>query len=171
MATSCRIDYLTEEKKYIGEHYSIEIPYEINHDFLLAAHLAAQEGKIPWIKEVLCFSDYGRWWKYEWKEINTLLWKLDSLEQNLDNIAKVIPTPTMIGMSDWRVIVWYESHRKYDSSLEKWIDIEPYSTYVEIWKDWYVNCEKKDIIYIISLIKKLALKAKAIGKPLRFVWE
>lgn len=170
MATSCEIEYSSEELKEVW-YYSISIPYEVNHDFLLAAKLLAQEWKIPWVDEVIYFPDYGSWKKYEPHEIKVLLWKIEELEKNIEIISQTVPIPTMVGIADWRVIVGYESHRKYDSSSEKWINVEPYSTYVELWKDGYVNCEEKDIIYIFSLIRTLALKAKQLNKALRFIGE
>lgn len=170
MATSCTIEYTSEELKTIG-YYSISIPYEINHNFFLEAHLMSKKWKILWVDEVISFPDYGSWVSYQWDEIDVLLNRLDSLEKNIDNITKDIPIPKMIGMSDWRAIVWYEYHRRYDWILDQWIDSSPYSTYVEILAGSYVNCEKKDILYIIFLIKNLAQKAKEINKSLRFIWE
>lgn len=170
MATSCQIYYSNEEKITIG-YYSIEIPYEINHNFLLEAHFKAQEWKIFWVNEVICFSDYGEWTIYDIWDIDNLILKLNDLEKNIDNIAKIVPIPKMIGMYDWRVIVWYESHKKYNSSSHKWENINLFSNYVEILNGSYLNCEKKDILYIIDLIRKLALRAKKINKPLVFIGE
>lgn len=72
-------------------------------------------------------------------------------------------------MSDGRVIVGYESYRIYNSFQENWINTLPYSTYAEILPGSYVNCERRDILYIFSLIKTLALKAKDLDKTLRFI--
>lgn len=170
MTTSCEIDYSSEELKEVG-YYSISIPYEINHDFLLKAKLLAQEGRIPWVHDVICFPDYGSGIKYEPNEIDWLLWEIKELEKNIDSISQIIPIPTMIWMSDGRVIVGYESYRIYNSFQENWINTLPYSTYAEILPGSYVNCERRDILYIFSLIKTLALKAKDLDKTLRFIWE
>ena len=170
MATTCKLDISPEEEK---QHwiYSIQIPHEINHNFLGKAKLLAQEGKIAWIRDIICFPDYGSGVKYEPYEIDELLWGIDELESNIDSISQMVPIPTMIGMYDGRVIIWYESNRNYDLSLDWWLDSKPYSTYVEILTGSYANCEKKDVLYIFSLIRGLALKAKKLNKPLRFIGE
>lgn len=172
MATSCKLDISLEEwkKNWI---YSIEIPYEINHDFFMKARILIREGKIDWIpaEDLFSFADYWRWTILHWQEIDTLLDKINKFEFYIDKIINFVEIPKNISLHDSRIIVWYESNFKYDKKNNIWYDANPYTTYVITWENAYFRCEKRDIIYILYLIKKLCIKAKTLNKWIKFEWE
>lgn len=171
MATFCEIELSELEEKQFGYHSTI-IPYEINHDFFMQVSAAVRDWKIPSMDHFPIFTDYWRGSKYIWEEINILISELELLNENIDTVLSVVPLPEKVWMADGRVIVGYESKAIYNHTTWTWIDEWLFSTYIEIWWTWsYLEFHKKDVQYIISLIKKKALMAKEMNKPLRFVGE
>ncbi len=172
MATTCKLDLSAEEEKQYWIH-SIQIPYEINHDFFMMAWVRAKNGELDWIpaEDLFSFPDYWRWIVISWNDIDLLLEKLNKFEGYIDTILNFIEIPQNISLHDSRVIVWYESFYMYDESSQKWFDNIPYSTYAITYDDSYFHCEKKDIVYIINLLKKLLIKANGLGKWVKFEWE
>ena len=172
MSTSCQIDFSEYEKKE-NWYYSISIPYEINHDFFMKARILVNEWKIPWIPliDLVSFPDYWRWVKLSWLEIDSLIERINEFEKYLDLIINFIPIPVNIWHHDGNVTIWYEYFRNYDKWKNTWINPVLYTNNITTWINCYFNCEKKDIIYIFELIKKLALKAKKLNKSLIFIWD
>ena len=78
MATTCKLDLSAEEEKQYWIH-SIQIPYEINHDFFMMACLQAKNGELDWIpaEDLFSFPDYWRWIVISWNDIDLLLEKLN----------------------------------------------------------------------------------------------
>lgn len=172
MSTSCEIDFSEDEKKR-NWYYSISIPYELNHDFFMKARILVNEWKIPWIPliDLVSFPDYWRWINLYWLEIDNLINRINEFEKYLDVILNFVPIPTNIWHHDGNVTIWYEYFRSYNNELNIWIDPNPYTNFVNTWPGYYFDCEKKDIIYIFELIKKLWLKSKKLNKSLKFVWD
>lgn len=172
MATYCELD-LTEDEKKKKWYYAIIIPYEINHDFFIKAQILISEWKIFWIPkdDLFIFPDYWRWIKFSWWEIDILLDKINKFEKYIDFILNIIAIPDNIWHHDNNLKIGYESIKKYNPKMKYWEDSLPYTTFIKTWEWYYLNCEKRDILYILDLIRKISIRAKEMNKSLIFVWE
>ena len=137
--------------------HSIWMPYEINNEFLWNARRAAEEWKIKWVNYTPSFNDFWTPMEFLWKELDKLYNDFDILENNLDEIIKVVPLPKMIWAFDWSLYVWFKNPMEFDNYVELW-------TWDYVWQYF----DKKSMLYLIWLIKKKILEAKEKWETLVF---
>lgn len=143
--------YLKDSYKW---DWSIQIPHEINNEFLWNARKAAESWKIKWIKYLPSFSDF---WIVEFpvEKLDKLYEDFDTLEKNLNEIVEIVPLPKVVGTFDGMLYVWYRTNIWFDN-------------YVELWTWWGQYFDTEHMLYLIWLIKQKILEAKAKWETLVF---
>lgn len=141
-------------KKRIKNDYIVVIPHEINNEFLWDVRRLAESWKIDWVNFVPSFSDF---WTVEFSvnKLDKLYNDFEVLEQNLDEIIKIIPLPKMVWCFDGMLYVWYRTNIGFDNYIE-----------LGTWGGKYFD--KEDMLYLIWLIKAKILEAKEKGETLVF---
>ena len=155
----------------------IMLPHEVNNEFLWNAWRAARAWKIRWVNDIPSFWDF---WlvKYPPEKLDKLYKDFEVLEQNLDEIIKVVPLPKTIWNFDWHYWDWYISFIKWwEKELKKSFpnmsnkeikDLINEKNLVD-WDDEYIKeFTKEDMLLIISFIKKKILEAKEKWETLVF---
>ena len=137
--------------------YIVILPQDINDNFLWKAENATKEWKIKWVNYIRSFWTY---WTIEFTvdKLDKLDNDFEVLEQNLDEIIKIVPLPKMVWTFDWILYVWYRTNVWFEN-------------YVELWTWWWQYFDKEDMLYLIWLIKKKILEAKEKWETLIFSWD
>lgn len=138
--------------------YYIQIPYEVNHDFLMKLQWKILRWELDLPKIFVTAPDYWPWIEFSWEKLDVLLCDYEMIENNLDFIMSVVPLPEKIGLQDGYVDVWFRTNLEYEN-------------YVELWKWWFMSFLKKDLLYLIWLLKKKAREAKEKWETLCFTWD
>ena len=141
-----------------SDDFSIVMPQEINNEFLWNAWRAARNWKIKWVNDIPSFWDFWAPVEFTIDKLDKLYSDFEVLEQNLDEIIKIVPLPKMVWTFDWMLYVWYRTNVWFDN-------------YVELWTWWWQYFDKEDMLYLIWLIKKKILEAKEKWETLIFSWD
>jgi len=134
--------------------YVVILPHEINNEFFRKIRWSIQTWEINLINYFPILNDF---WTVEFsvEELDKLYKDFEILEENLDEIIKIVPLPKMVWTFDWMLYVWYRTNVWFDN-------------YVELWTGWWKYFNKEDILYLLSLIKKKILEAKEKNETLIF---
>lgn len=141
-------------KWYIWNSY-IAIPHEINNQFTFNLDKYTLNNSYKWGHLDIWMSDH-REFNIPIKKLDKLIKDYEILENNLDEVIKIIPLPKIIWKDDWYYYPWF-----IDYTNDR-IDREIFET-----KDFI----KEDMLLLIKLIKGKAKEAKEKNVPLIFSWD
>lgn len=136
-----------------SDTYCITIPKEITR-FTRDASIAATEWRIKSVPYLRWFWDY---WvrEFQGSEVDMLYGDLKIYEYHIDEITQIIALPKFIWCEDRFLYIGYKTPMDFDN-------------YVELWTWGGKYFDKKDFLYLISLIKKKILEAKEKNEILVF---
>lgn len=134
--------------------YIVILPHEINNEFLFDVDQYTKNHTTEWGHLDIWASDF---WSVEFplEKLDKLYNDFEVLENNLDEITKIVPLPEKVWNFDWMFYAWYRTNIWFQNR-------------VALWTWWYKNFDKEDMIYLISLIKKKILEAKEKWEALVF---
>ena len=134
--------------------YIVILPHEINNEFLFDIHQYTKKNPTLFGYLGVWASDFGSI-EFPPEKLDQLYHDFDLLEKNLDEIIKLVPLPKMVWCFDWMMYVGYRTNIGFDN-------------YVELWTWGWKYFDKKDMLYLLSLIKTKILEAKEKNETLVF---
>jgi len=165
---------------YLNDTYKnwwfITLPHEINNEFLWNARISAESWQIQWIDTIPSFNDFWAPIKFSLKELDILYTNFEILEENLDEIIKVVPLPQKIWGWEWynkQFVFLYEDWIKETNKYLPYLSNKEIQDIInrENMIQEPTNFKKEDMLLIISLIKKKILEAQEKWETLVFSWD
>ena len=168
-------------KNNLKDFWYIMLPHEINNEFLSKVFLSMKEWNMKnyWFR--LIFNDFWAPVEFNVDKLDKLYTDFEVLENNLDEIIKVIPLPKTIWNFDGHYWNWYISFIKWwEKELKKSFpnmdnnkikDLIDEKNLIDWDNDYIKTFTKKDMLLIIWLIKKKILEAKEKWETLIFSWD
>ena len=153
------------------------LSHEINNEFLIHLDIHTKNNITKWWHLDVSFWNFANV-EFPLEKLDKLYRAFDILEKNIDEIIDMIPLPTKIWEFDWYYWDWYVSVLEWwTKDFKKYFpDIrdEKIETMIKNWnlvdneENYIKNFTKKDMLLIISLIKKKILEAKEKWETLVF---